>query len=664
MPDPARIAQAQVLEIPVTIQGEKTAAETGQREPFAESTKTTLTFDNGAVLKLQARVKAGESVSLRNEKSGKEIQCKVLEAPAEGQLGYTDLEFLETVADFWEGHAEQAVAAGEKPGVGVAKSKAESVAEKTKPAAAEAQPAVAQEADVSGRHSERSVPSSPLREAPGHAVEEPLSDVPPGNQSTAERGPSAPSRGRTQRGENQTARDSAQDDGGTKKPEAAVAVPEAFVAARTEAHAHDETEAAADNSLAMMSAAASEASLPPVTAPAPEEPQAQIPKGRLREELVPAHEMVPENASAPTAPIVATALSTPSAPSATVPTGEQIDAALRVMEGAARPPGAAEPSDAKDQANLAALMAREARLAKYAALKDKAASQIGRGQPPPGAPKAAEAPAGEAGASVEGEAEVVAGPPKLPLSERLTTGKNALIVEIVAGVAIVVALGFVWHAVRGLIFHPSYRPVAAATVKKAVPLKAPPVVVQTPAASVAQVPAATPPAPVNAPAATAATPAVVASAPVAKATDAKASVATPSVVASAPASKIVQPASARSEPAEETGPRVVEPPPVSEEPKPAEPVVAKAPEDIPAKILSAPQPGLPSWAKTLDVASVVKLDAVIDEKGNLGETKIVAGPRLLERAAQQAVQLWIFQPAQSDGKPAASHMVLTVEFQR
>jgi outer membrane biosynthesis protein TonB len=608
MPDPARIAQAQVLEIPVTIQGEKTAAETGEREPFAESAKTALTFDNGAVVKLQARVKPGESVSLRNEQSGKEIQCKVLEVPPEGQPGYTDLEFLETVADFWEGHAEQAIAAGEKPKAGVAKSDAESVAEKPERAAAAAQP-------------ERAAKAEPAVEKPEPA-----------------------------------------------KPEAAVAVPEAFVAAQPEAHAPEETEAAADNSLAMMSSAASEASLPPVKAPAPEEkpeeqkphaPQAQIPKGRLREELVPAHEMVPANPSAPTAPIVATA---PSTPSATVPTGEQIDAALRVMEGTARTPGAAEPSDAKDQANLAALMAREARLAKYAALKDKAASQIGRGQPPPGALKAAEAPAGEAGASVEGEAEVEAGPPKLPLGERLTTGKNAVIVEIVAGVAIVVALGFVWHAVRGLIIHPSYRPVAAAPVKKAVPPKAPPVVVQTPAAPVAQVPAATLPASVNAHAATAARPAVVAPAPVAKASAAKASAATPSVVASAPASKIVQPA--RSESAEETGPRVVEPPPVTEEPKPAEPVAPKAAENVPAKILSAPQPSFPSWAKTLDVASVVKLDAVIDEKGNLGETRIVSGPRLLERAAQQAVQLWIFEPAQSDGKPAESHMVLTVEFQR
>ena len=216
MPDPARIAQAQVLEIPVTIQGEKTAAETGQREPFAESTKTTLTFDNGAVLKLQARVKAGESVSLRNEKSGKEIQCKVLEAPAEGQLGYTDLEFLETVHDFWEGHAEQAAAAGEKPGVGVAKSDAQSVAEEPEPAAAAAEAAAEPERVASAE-------PAPEKHVPARSKAAAL---------VAE----------------------------------AVAALETVVA-QPAVQAPRETEAEADNSLAMMSAAASEASLPPVTAP-------------------------------------------------------------------------------------------------------------------------------------------------------------------------------------------------------------------------------------------------------------------------------------------------------------------------------------------------------------------------------------------------------------
>jgi hypothetical protein len=42
------------------------------------------------------------------------------------------------------------------------------------------------------RHSERSVPSSPLREAPGHAVEEPLSDVPGEAAAATNAAPNAP----------------------------------------------------------------------------------------------------------------------------------------------------------------------------------------------------------------------------------------------------------------------------------------------------------------------------------------------------------------------------------------------------------------------------------------------------------------------------------------
>jgi TonB family protein len=85
---------------------------------------------------------------------------------------------------------------------------------------------------------------------------------------------------------------------------------------------------------------------------------------------------------------------------------------------------------------------------------------------------------------------------------------------------------------------------------------------------------------------------------------------------------------------------------------------------VPARIVSQVQPSFPKWAKALDVEGVVKLDALIDEKGNLAEAKVLSGPRPLQHAAEQAVGLWIFEPARSDGKPTATHMVLTVEFQR
>jgi len=85
---------------------------------------------------------------------------------------------------------------------------------------------------------------------------------------------------------------------------------------------------------------------------------------------------------------------------------------------------------------------------------------------------------------------------------------------------------------------------------------------------------------------------------------------------------------------------------------------------IPAKIISQYQPSLPPWAKALDLQGVVKLDAVIDENGNLKAMKVLSGPRALESAAEGAVGLWLFAPAISDGKPVPTHMIITVEFKR
>jgi hypothetical protein len=94
------------------------------------------------------------------------------------------------------------------------------------------------------------------------------------------------------------------------------------------------------------------------------------------------------------------------------------------------------------------------------------------------------------------------------------------------------------------------------------------------------------------------------------------------------------------------------------------PKVANAAEIIPAKIVSQAEPSVPPWAKGLDVDLVVQLNALIDEKGNLVETTPVSGPRLLQPSAQRAVALWVFEPALSNGKPIASHMLLTVQFQK
>ena len=87
-------------------------------------------------------------------------------------------------------------------------------------------------------------------------------------------------------------------------------------------------------------------------------------------------------------------------------------------------------------------------------------------------------------------------------------------------------------------------------------------------------------------------------------------------------------------------------------------------ENVPAKIVSETQPVMPAWAEGSDMDPVVKLDALIDEKGNLVEAKPISGPRMLQASAERAVALWVFEPGLSDGKPAATHITLTVEFQK
>src|SRR5580704_1937197 len=109
--DSARAAQATLLEVTVTIQGSKPVDGQEKRELFTETTKTTLVFANGAVVNLKSRLLAGQCVFLRNEISGREILCKVLESRQAGQTNYTDLEFTAHDPNFWEVKPEQAAAA-------------------------------------------------------------------------------------------------------------------------------------------------------------------------------------------------------------------------------------------------------------------------------------------------------------------------------------------------------------------------------------------------------------------------------------------------------------------------------------------------------------------------------------------------------------------------
>lgn len=532
MTDSSRIAEARALEVPVIISGATTAPGTDKRELFSENAVTTLVFDDGAVLHLRSKLVVDQAIFLHNQQNGREVLCKVREAPAEDSVGHTHLEFTAAAPGFWD--------------------------------ASTAQP-----------------------EAPAEAA----TPAPP-------QAPLAP-------------------------------------------------ESPADDTLAMMSETAHKIDQSAMTKPGKESGT------HPHEELVPAYEMVPQVAVAPTEPSEpppAEASASPAQP--TEPTGEQIDAALRQMSGAApnaSPPAATDASaqsgadpDAEalqNERHLAAMMAREARYAKFAAAKYKGYAEDAR--------DAATLTSEKLGpiSNTAAEPEVVV--PKVPLGERLASGRNAVIIQIGTCVVIVVSLYFIWGAMKGVFVHPSDRPAVSKAVSKqktAAPAparagtapKIPPAA-QAPPAQAAKVPAATR---VDA-----------ASAPVAN-THAK-----------------IEASSTELARAKETPNRdlvSIEPGvdptarPQSKERRSAEfPTTL-----VPARILYQPKPIFPSWAKDLDVEGVVTLDAVIDESGNVAETTVISGPRPLQHAAEQAVGLWQFAPAQADGKPVSSHMTLTVEFQR
>jgi hypothetical protein len=473
------------LQVPVTVQGATPVEGTDRRELFTETTKTTLTFENGAVVSLKAKVSPGQCLFLRNELSGREILCKVLEYRPGGPGGYTDLEFTSRDPGFWNAPA--------------AKPAAEALGTRARESEAAAAVRAAVEKLAATSTIESSAP--PVAEIPA-AISE--------------------------------------------APNAAPVIPQV-----------------------------------PATQPAP------------------AHENEADWNDAKEAELVA---------------------ALALMAGEAKPKP--KPESAADAAE-----ARAKKVASEGASQDESGSEV-----------AAQSKVSSLLASFTGT------------MRDFKPGKVSMPVGIAAAVLIVAALGFAWHAKRAFSRRASNHSdaVSAQPAPHVQPLSSQPS--PTPAATAATSATAT-----SAAASPAATlPANAATAAPANGTPTAANIkAPPPSAAPAPANSASKVANNYAD-----GTATLA---QARHHKSKDPSVG---ETIPAKILSQAPPAIPSWAKKLDLDPVVRLDAVIDEKGNLKATKPLSGPRILQGEAARAVALWIFQPAMTDGKPTTTHMVLTVEFQR
>jgi outer membrane biosynthesis protein TonB len=518
MADSAGHDQATVLEVPVTVQGAKHVEGSEQRQIFTETTKTTIVFGNGAVVNLSSKVTQGQCVFLRNERTGREILCKVLEWREVAESGYADLEFTTRDPNFWHAPVMQ-------------------------------QPAVA-------------------------------------------------------------------------------------------------------------------AAVVATAAPKPAEPE---------EKVLGASDPAPEAAPVPqsSAPVSAeaSAVSAETAAAAETVNVEHAARLTEMMEEPSESEDEAAQNDTKDAELLAALIAKDPKRKpkREAAPAEAKESELG-------AMSADASEYGETSAHQEDQSDgdgERGGKAKLismlrPLGHRLhryTYGKGAIQAGIAASVLLVALLGWAWRGHHAKVRSNVRAAAALAQAKRDATAQSP----ATPTSSSTEVEA---PAHGNNSGAT----------PAQAAQKIQQQTGAPSVSAAnvnnAAMSSV--PSAVPSGTAPGAPPPVVSAAPklqVRESAPDAELDASGGPkhrhtkgpnggETIPARIVAQPPPAIPKWAKGLDTDGVVKVDALIDEKGNLRSTKALSGPRVLQHEAERAVALWIFEPALTDGKPTATHMVLTVQFQR
>ncbi|MGD0404035.1 MAG: energy transducer TonB [Candidatus Acidiferrales bacterium] len=564
MPNTLR-PQATALEIPVTIQGSKTVPGTDQRELFTETTMTTLVFDNGAVVKLAAKIAPGQCVFLRNDQSEKEILCKVIEAREAGQVGYTDLEFTSYDPKFWDAPAAKAV-----------------------PAAIAAPPAKILTAQ------------DRLEAAANSPIAAPVAE------------PNTPSFGEIPDQLAQPA-DAAQD-----------------------SETQNKLDAAAEN----LSAAPSAESGAPPTAEIPFQVEQSAPAAPSEQSAAPADAEIPASVPESAPPPKTSGLVASAAPII-------LESAHESLTHLTKP----EPTDEeldwnpeKDAEMLAALASMSA--------GSKANREPAANETKPEAASAKPQQKNEAVSRAAAEAKTLStAPSKTARSRNFTSVSKPVAIAIAATLVLAAALGIFWYMRGGLSARISKPPVAASnsSLPKQPAATAPAPGSQTPAspagatagtnnAAAAQNPSAT-----TAPAGAAPSTAAAAASPAAAAEDSPA-VAAAKLAARGELSRADQ---------EVLG--------IAPHRKSNDKIAGG---NSPAKIVSQTAPSLPDWAAGLDEVQVVTLDALIDEKGNLVESKPISGPRLLQQEAQRAVSLWVFQPALSAGQPISSHLRITVEFQK
>jgi protein TonB len=75
------------------------------------------------------------------------------------------------------------------------------------------------------------------------------------------------------------------------------------------------------------------------------------------------------------------------------------------------------------------------------------------------------------------------------------------------------------------------------------------------------------------------------------------------------------------------------------------------------------RPEYPALARQTRVQGDVKIDAILDEQGNVIDMKVVAGHPLLYQAALDALKKWKYEPTYLNDRPIAVELIVTITFQ-
>jgi protein TonB len=108
-----------------------------------------------------------------------------------------------------------------------------------------------------------------------------------------------------------------------------------------------------------------------------------------------------------------------------------------------------------------------------------------------------------------------------------------------------------------------------------------------------------------------------------------------------------------------TGTAAPAPPP---QPRPVQKIVRVGSNLKAPRLTYSVDPTYPPLAREAHISGTVVVEAVIDERGNVVQARVVSGHPLLIDAALKAVVQWKYEPTSLNGQPVSVELQVQVQF--